>query len=80
MLRSIMHYVHSPLLRFAYVGQEFIVYKTDDRAGVCMDNATGYQILNHECNAVYEPGENPDFSSFAPDCPDYPRPWMRASK
>jgi len=79
MLMSIQHYLHSPRLRFAFVGLEFIVYKTDPVSGICMDNAPGYQILNHECNATYEPGERPDVTSAAPSCPGYPRPWMHGS-
>ncbi len=60
-LRSIQRYVHSRLLRFAFVGQyggEFIIFNA--KLGPCLDAAGGYRVLNGAfCNSFYEPGEDP---------------------
>jgi len=78
MLRSIMQYVHSPLLRFAHVSHgRFIVYAIRMKPGICMDEAPGYLVLNRECNVTYEPGEDPSGTGNIPDCQGLPRrPWM----
>ncbi len=80
-LRLIQRYVHSRLLRFAFVGQfggEFIIFNA--KLGPCLDAAGGYRVLNGAfCNAFYEPGEDPwgtkaeagGFSACGPR-----RPWV----
>lgn len=52
-LRSLIRAVHSPFLRFAFVGGQFIVFDATD--GACSGGA--YAVLNAPCQ-VYSPTDN----------------------
>jgi hypothetical protein len=78
MVRRIQHYIKSRYLRFTWVQpHDFIVY--DAIAGLCIDTAPGYPILNRSCGEYYEPGEVPWLSSKVPDCTaeSKSRPWIK---
>ncbi len=50
----------------------------DAVAGVCVDTAPGYPVLNGRCNEYYEPGENPKSTNVVPTWSNEAktRPWM----
>ena len=81
LIHRIQKYVKSPHLRFTWVIPHwFIVY--DAPAGVCVDTAPGYPVLNRPCNTFYEPGENPTGTNGLPeDCTPAMelklRPWLK---
>ncbi len=73
MVRTIQRYVRSKLLRFAFVGNQFIIFNA--KFGPCLDN--DYQVLNGTCNEFYEPGEDPWKTGAMPgDACGPRRPWV----
>lgn len=71
----ILHYVHSPTLRFQTVAGHFLVY--DASLGPCMQYAPGYWVLNAgTCNVYFMPADERDGPSAVPDCFTPPRPWV----
>lgn len=73
MLHAIEHYMHSPGLRFAFAGGEFVVFGATD--GPCSSGV--YAVLNAACE-VYSPSDNLGYTT-APSregCRATPAPWM----
>jgi hypothetical protein len=78
LIHRIRTYVKSTHLRFVwYSSSYFMLY--DAVAGVCVDTAPGYPVLNGYCNEYYEPGEDPKQTTSVPDCTEEAksRPWMK---
>lgn len=70
---KIRHYMRSPLLRFAFVGGEFIVF--DAVQGPC--GGSVYDVLNGHCEE-YSPTDNLGYTTAASveGCRGTPPPWM----
>jgi hypothetical protein len=85
MLQRIRRYVHSGMLRIAWLPPhgyrqktEFVVF--DASGGPC-NSTFAYGVLNGYCNEMYRPSDDPYSTWAAPDC-SYatPRPWMTTAR
>ncbi len=77
-VRGISRYVHSQTLRFAFIGDRFIVF--DATQGPCSEAAVGYRIMNdpESNNLYYQPGEAPGDIHVGPgDAAPTQGPWMK---
>jgi hypothetical protein len=65
-LHKMLRYVHSATLRYAFLGNEFIVY---DAVNGPYSMEVPYAVLNERsCNAMYAPVDRPDALSASTGC------------